>query len=409
MKIAPLPDNEPQRIKALQSYCLLDTDSEQRYDDLTSIAAQICDTPIALISLVDTERQWFKSKVGLDAPETHRDLAFCSHAILKPKPFIIENTLEDERFSDNPLVTDAPNIRFYAGIPLITPNNHALGTLCVIDTHPKKLTEKQLNVLTALARQVVDQMQLFKQAQELELANSIRERLIATLTHDLKNSFQVMTGYAKRIAQKADVNTPTATRSLANVIENTAEQAHEQLLGMLSWAKDQLSGQQVATPVDALQACRKAIILSTASAKAKNIAFFFDESSLDPQQAQVFANEFLLVSTLHNLLTNSIKYCSEQDVITLRLAKTEGALNFEISDKGQGLSEREAEQLFNGKVSVSKLGTNKEQGSGMGTLLITGFVATYNGSIYAKPNTDGGLTVTLTLSTFDSYAAQATP
>lgn len=154
MKTPQLPDNEIKRILTLKQLDILDTIAEEAFDDIATLASIICDTPIALITLVDETRQWFKSAVGLEVKETSRDVSFCGHAILGSDLFEVHNALNDERFNDNPLVVGAPNIRFYAGMPLITLGGYALGTLCVIDTAERALTAKQREGLTKLARQV---------------------------------------------------------------------------------------------------------------------------------------------------------------------------------------------------------------------------------------------------------------
>ncbi|MBD2111887.1 MULTISPECIES: ATP-binding protein [Cyanophyceae] len=159
MRIAPLPDNEAERLKVLHSLSILDTAPEDSFDDLTRLASQICGTSIALVSLVDTDRQWFKSRVGLLMTETHRDIAFCSHAILQPNLFLVPDTSTDERFSENPLVTGDPHIRFYAGAPLMTSEGSAIGTLCVLDQEPRRLSAEQTESLKIISRQVARQIE----------------------------------------------------------------------------------------------------------------------------------------------------------------------------------------------------------------------------------------------------------
>jgi signal transduction histidine kinase len=194
MPAALLPQNEPERLKRLADYGILDTVSEAEYDDIVRLAAQICQTPIALISLIDESRQWFKAKVGLDVNETHRDAAFCAHAILKPEVILqVQDALVDERFEDNVLVQEEPGIRFYAGAPLVSPDGFPLGTLCVIDVKPRKLSQEQTELLAALSRQVAALLQLRIETKrtafyqyELERSNEELKTFANIVAHDLK-------------------------------------------------------------------------------------------------------------------------------------------------------------------------------------------------------------------------------
>lgn len=174
---APVPPTDKKRLKVLWQYEVLDTVPEEVFDDLTELAARICEAPIALITLVDEKRQWFKSRVGITVKETSRDISFCGHAICQSDLFIIPDATQDKRFSHNPLVIADPKIRFYAGAPLVTPDGHALGTLCVIDKVPRQLTVDQKQALRVLARHVMTQLELRRHAKELAKAHEHRNEI----------------------------------------------------------------------------------------------------------------------------------------------------------------------------------------------------------------------------------------
>lgn len=188
--IATKPDNEEQRLESLRRYEILDTEPEAAFDDLTLLASYVCQTPVALISLVDADRQWFKSRVGVSVTETSRDIAFCASAILQPDIFLVPDATQDRRFAENPLVVAEPKIRFYAGATLMT-DGQALGTLCVVDRVPRELGAEQLEALRALSRQVVAQLELRRNLKHLEKALAARDRLEAEkerVLHELQSA-----------------------------------------------------------------------------------------------------------------------------------------------------------------------------------------------------------------------------
>jgi diguanylate cyclase (GGDEF)-like protein len=187
MKAPPIPENEATRIQTLHSYDILDSVPEERYDRLTRLAKRLFDVPIALVSLIDTDRQWFKSAHGVDAHETPREISFCGHAILGDEIFEVPDAVLDERFHDNPLVTENPSIRFYAGCPLTVANGSKLGTLCIIDKEPKKLSEEDKVLLRDLAKMVELEIQAMQMATMDELTGLSNRRGFESLAQHAMN------------------------------------------------------------------------------------------------------------------------------------------------------------------------------------------------------------------------------
>ncbi len=217
---APIPRNEKQRIKVLWEYQILDTIPEEVFDDLTELAARICEAPIAMITLVDEDRQWFKSKIGVTISETSRDISFCAHAIAQPDLFIVPDATKDIRFANNPLVISEPKVRFYAGAPLVTPDGHALGSLCVIDKVPRELRPDQKNAMRVLARHVMTQLELRRRSHDLTRAHEQRDQFVK----DLENVRAELADARRQLKNKSPRRTPV--RKTKNSVQRRKSGAH---------------------------------------------------------------------------------------------------------------------------------------------------------------------------------------
>lgn len=233
MTAPAIPRREPERLAALARYEILDTTPEDAFDELARLASVICGTPIALVSLVDASRQWFKARVGLDATETPRDISFCGHAIHESDLFIVPDALGDARFATNPLVTGEPNIRFYAGAQLTTPGGENLGTLCVIDRRPRRLNEEQRAALRTLARQVIVQLELrriISEQQHVERTlrgerdtlERLKNNFMSTVSHELRTPITSIRGSLGLLASGVLGELPDEAQQLVTVAERNS-------------------------------------------------------------------------------------------------------------------------------------------------------------------------------------------
>ncbi|MEA5622631.1 GAF domain-containing protein [Nostoc sp. UHCC 0251] len=361
-----LTEKETLRLQALHQYNILDTIYEAAFDDLTRLAAQICGTPIALISLIDESRQWFKSKVGLDRESTSRDLAFCAHAILQPhETLIISDTLLDQRFATNPLVTSDPYIRFYAGAPLITPEGYALGTLCVIDHIPRQMNSEQLEALQALSRQVMAQMELKRNLYNLERITSNKykqiEYLISALSHDLRTPLLATRGTLYAMLGGAFGSVSDTWR---DVLED-CRQANEDLL---KFVEALLNVSRYKTEVSKSLKCEiinwknifvETIFRSNSTRKQKSTIKY----KIAPSLPIVYGDALEIQRVVQTILDNAVKFNNPDQEITLEVALF-GVEKVKISvrSNGWGIAPLDKESLFNsfiqgrGRNNIDKLG-----------------------------------------------------
>ena len=390
---AALHPKETQRIEELLRYEVLDTEDEKALDELTQLASVICGTSISLISLVDKDRQWFKSRVGLDAAETTRDMAFCSHAILQDQIFEVPDTLKDQRFVDNPLVTGSPDIRFYAGAPLVSTSGMPIGTLCVIDTEPKKLNEKQQLALNTLAKQVISQLELRLHNRQLLRMQKDQQQIFAMMSHDLRSPFNGILGLSQLIQAEAQTLKPEVLSAMADGILESSLKVYQLLDEILQWSSNQLGAIQVELEATTL----KPLIMETLDLMKDSFTFKKLNITCDINEDIVALADVNLTKTIiRNLLANAIKYTPEQGSIHIETLSSNGQIQLVITDTGTGVPEELKDQLFGDSV-MSQRGTQGELGHGLGLSLCGDFARKQQGFLSIDKDYKDGAKLILNL------------
>ncbi|WP_276168785.1 sensor histidine kinase [Zobellia alginiliquefaciens] len=364
-----IPFNETDRLKALESFEVLNTLEEEEYDAITRIAADICNTPMALISLVDADRQWFKSHYGIDATETPRDLAFCAHAINTPENlFIVEDSSKDERFADNPLVTGGPNVQFYAGAPLNTTDGYSIGTLCVIDVQPRNnFTKRQQDCLRSLANQVMAQLELRRQNSlqriinnELSLKNNQLKHFTYRLAHDMKTPLQGISSLVSFI--KLDylhLLKETEVPAWLDTIEDRVSYMEALINGITNYTNimnSEVEFSEFNIEGEIHNIVKRLNVSSAIELKLTNCDNVVNHSIKSFDQI------------ISELITNSIKF-SRQPItsIDISFSETDGLHSFEYQDNGPGILEQFWEKVFIMFETLIKV-TPTDTGIGLATI-----------------------------------------
>jgi K+-sensing histidine kinase KdpD len=391
MKVAPLPQDERERLEALREYELLDSDSEKVFDEIAVLASFICDTPISTITLIDEKRQWFKAKVGLPDNETSRDVAFCAHAIHTNDIMIVNDATRDDRFFDNPLVTDKPDIRFYAGMPLITPSGYKLGTLCVIDTKPKNLDEKQIFALNVLSKQVMKLFELRKKNMELQRIHETQNKLLSIIGHDLRSPIGSIDGMLL-LAEKYEL-TRQEYQELIPRMRQLVDTTQQLLTNLLHWAKSNIAGKNNLKEQINFKAVTQEIIAEYAEAfKAKNN----NVVNLMSDEDVAFADRNRIQFVMRNLMLNANKF-TENGNITISCKKLNDFIQISIADTGMGINEEIQHFVFSWDHRKSKDGTKGEKGSGLGLPMSKEFIEQQGGDLWFTTEAGKGTTFFLTL------------
>lgn len=379
MKTAPPTIDEAARLKALYDYDVLDTEAEKIFDDLTQLAAQICDTPITLISLVDPNRQWFKSKVGLEAEETSREIAFCAHAIHQKEIFEVEDTLQDTRFFDNPLVTSGPNIRFYAVTPLISRDGHAVGTLCVIDDKPNKLTDNQRQALEVLGRSVISQMELRKHIKELKKANEHKTEFLSNMSHELRTPLNAIIGFSRLLLDDTEQHTlPAKFTEYIGHIDYSGHRLLSVVNSVIDLNKIEAGMMKVQIELICIRDFMKGLEgMLSILANQKNVAFFMNVSDGLPTHLAIDKDKISQIIT--NLAHNAIKFTESSKWVKVDLSLNHENLIITVADQGVGISPADQTKLF---AKFQQVGQAKSsEGSGLGLSITLGLVKLLGGTI----------------------------
>jgi K+-sensing histidine kinase KdpD/CheY-like chemotaxis protein len=390
LNIADMPLDEISRLDALYRYQILDTENESVFDELTQLASEICDTPIALISLIDPDRQWFKSKVGLDADETARDIAFCTHAINQENVFEVNDTLLDERFKDNPLVTSNPNIRFYAGAPLITLDGHAIGTICVISDKPKKLNVHQRKAMGILSREVISQLELRLKLIQLQKENERTTEFLSRLSHELRTPLHSILSLSQLMLADGEFKLSQKNTSYLQHIDFSGRRLLELATSILSISKIEegcFELQERTTNVKDFFFNLEGIITSLAHEKRIDANFNLTSNNID----RIKIDDLRLTQIILNLISNSIKFSASKQSIFIYVVVSKTNIIIAVKDNGIGISESDISLLFN---KFQRVGNNNtEDGAGLGLIITKGLVELMNGDIKLFSNLNEGTLV----------------
>lgn len=385
----PAIDDECSRA-ALHAPGMMESLPEREFADLTHLAALICDTPLALVTLVDEARGWFKSSFGTETTETALTIAFCEHALLERDLFIVPDATQDERFAADPMVIAGPQWRFYAGVPIITEEGHALGTLCAVDSIPHYLSMRQEEALRILARQAAAHFRLRKSYVELSKLEALRDSLTHMIIHDLRQPLQSLIGGLQTLPILGELN---AEQREFLVLASDGGQT---LLGMIN---DLLDISKLESGLLELEysAFEPMVLVSEALASVAQLAADKDLTLLQVIDADLplpYGDQEKLRRTLVNLIGNAIKFTPQGGTITLsvRRGPDENTLLFSVADTGEGIPQEAFSRIFEKFGQLEKHKDEPKRGTGLGLTFCKMVVEAHGGSIWIESEVEKGST-----------------
>ncbi|MEO0468170.1 MAG: ATP-binding protein [Bacteroidota bacterium] len=384
--------DEDDRLKDLLSYQILDTLPEEDYDNLTALAAEICGTPVSLVTMVDQKRQWFKSHHGIDVEETPREFSFCAHSILQPdQVMIVEDTRKDDRFRENPLVTHEPNVVFYAGVPVRSTQGFPLGTLCVVDFEPQRLSDSQVNALRILSLQVANLLKLRKANLQLRQANlslEARSKEIEQFnyitSHDLQEPLRTISNYSSYLTRSYTHKLDDRGLKSLEFISGAAKRMSVLIRGILDYSR--IGQQKEWTQVD----CQDVLTNVVA-----DLALRIEETQARVDigdMPRIKAHEPEIRALFQNLISNAIKFVPTERSPRIHVSAQQKEQNwiFAIADNGIGIEEAYRERIF---TIFQRLHTQREyEGTGIGLSHCRKIVKAHQGDIWFESEPNEGTT-----------------
>jgi signal transduction histidine kinase/CheY-like chemotaxis protein len=403
---APCPENEPRRLAALRSLDILDSEVEALYDEMTALAAEICEAPISLVSLVDENRQWFKSRHGLAALETPREVAFCAHAILGNDLFEVEDSRCDPRFRDNPLVTGDPHVIFYAGVPLSLGQDLHLGTLCVIDDKPRRLSDKQRRALKCPARQVEANLRLRQANLELQRVSRVRDGYVSVMSHELRTPMNGILGITELLMGSTREN---ETREQLKLVHECGDTMLSLLNDILDFKKIEAGKLEIDShPFDPMAMLRGLREIYGRIAEAKGLTLSVAGAGVP---ASLEGDSTRIRQILANLLSNAVKF-TETGTIGLAARVEPGPdgkirLAFEVRDEGIGIPASALARLFTPYSQVDASTTRRFGGTGLGLAIVRGLAEGMGGEVAVASEPGKGSVFTVSVLCRTSVATPA--